>query len=63
MVQVSLQVDLEKLVMQEPIQSGTLNQIFSSETETKHYTFQDYWSLIKGMPSMIKHFSELVKEY
>lgn len=59
----SLQVDLEKHVTLELTLFGTSNQISSSETEIKHYTFLVYWSHIMGMPLMIRLFSELVREY
>lgn len=62
MDQVSPQVDSEKLVMPELTLSGTSNLISFLETETRHYTFQDYWSLIMDMPLMIRLFSEHVKE-
>jgi len=63
MVQVSLQEDSEKLAMPELTLFGTSSLIFSSETETKLFTFQLFWSLITDMPWTIKLCSEHVKEF
>jgi hypothetical protein len=63
MDQASHQEDSEKPAMQELIQFGILSQIFSSEIETKLFTFPPFWFHIMDMLWMTKLYSELVKEF